>query len=177
MRTLILSSLLLISFSVFSASFEKVVKFKSNVLKSIEQSQVKVSNSFYNDGYYSTQFKVKITSRKNTEYILNSIKQLVFILNQDYSMPEFLSVNYLHKDFASLSKEMYGLYEDFFFKSGNCKNCELTDFARNVTSILNYKNIHVFKLYHGNSFGESNEFAFIDYNTSEILVIGRSYAE
>ncbi len=166
-----------ISLSAHSATFSRVSFFQSLLLKNIDQSYDQIITSVYRDGYIPVKHKVKIKSVGQYEPRVNSLKQLLFILNPEYSTPEFFYVTLLRKNSAKISSSIQQLYNNCYFSSYACSECLITKFTQQISLSLNYNNIEIYKIYHGNTWGESKEFAIIDNNTNEILVFGLGWAE
>ncbi len=180
---LILALLFTLSSITYAAKFTEVDSLRSTKLRKLVTKTEEVE-SFYNMQDYSVTFypsSYKIVSRKPSEKIKNTIKQIIYTTNTGWSTPEGVDCEEVNRDGAiqtikAIENSFVEVYQDEFSNNLMKKARVSFNLLKNEISIGG-KKLRFFTIRHGNTF--ASEFGIAIYNpqTNELLFIEESWSE
>jgi hypothetical protein len=188
MKSLILLFTFILTVNVaFSAKFEKIEKasdFESYSLgetfKKLEILQEYLGEYDYN---YFAMYAMKITSKKESEKVEQSFKQMVYSLySGDYSKPEGVSIIPADNDIDKHIGEEVEMMIDYFSEMADDPEMGVKLLENTFSDVVTFhqrkfKNLKYYTHGHGNTWGGANGMVIYNQRTMEVIFIESVYSE
>lgn len=174
--------LLLITNISFAATFIDVDKFESYHLTQAKEVLASFEDELNHGDFVLYSWAKKITFRRSSEKIENSIKQIIYTEYTNWSAPDDVDAVLITKD--QVAKELDDIVGGLldYYSDWNHDHIMVEKIEKQVlklTSILSkdYDGIQVYSIGHGNSFGGASGIVAYNKRTQELLFIEAVYSE